>query len=296
MKKNGAGFGSVVVGLVFLGCGASDAREQRRVEAPPAAATVAARPAVSTSASAAARAPSNAAQTTAAPDPKSPAAVAARLVSDWCSTTETEDKPACSLVTFEVLDERKTGLLETAVLRLNAAVTPIEERQLLYMRRGDRIAVAPLAAAVSSGVGGFSHDISISNVSVVDRFGDAEPEWAAEIDVDVHDSDMGLCRLSGTHDRHLVVCGSTPDGFQCAKTPLVQSIYEEQGDTSARDCGKPRSTNRGFFLVAKHANKDVTLSPATGHRRITTSVRPPLVGKLSITNLMSSAALPVQHF
>ncbi len=296
VKRGGAGSGVGVVWLLIAAaCGAPEVRAQRQAEEPPPAGTVATRPVASTSASASTTAPS--AVPVAAPsDAKSPSAVAAHLVSEWCSTTGDEKKPPCSVVTFDVLEERKAGGIETAVLRVTAAETPIEERQFLYLRRGERVAVAPLAVAMSSGVGGFSHEITIGKISMADRTGDTEPEWSAEVEIDVHDSDMGLCRLTGTLDRQLVVCGSTPEGFECAKTPLVRSTYEEQGDAAASDCGKPKSKNRGFFLVAEHGDKDVTLRAAAGDRPITTPVRPPLVGTLTITKLMKSAALPLRSF
>lgn len=205
-----------------------------------------------------------------APPRTRPEVVGAELAKAWCARGGSgfgpvgtpEALPNCSKIVVTVAEQKNEGGLESAVIELRPEAMFSEEERYLYLRRGETEAVFFLVQGFSSGVGGFSHEIQLSNVRVADIAGDEAVEWSAEIVSESHDSDMGICALHGSEHRDFVVCSSTSKSFECLQLPLVDVSFEETASRDkAGECGPPKVVRSGFAASVQTAKGDIRVEP-----------------------------------
>lgn len=201
----------------------------------------------------------------------------------------------CTGASTRLRDERTDGDLRSAVLELEGQGNAWASAAHVVLQMGSGPhAIFPLGGAWSSGVGGTSHRLTIEEIQVRDVFGDAAPEWWAEIEIAAHDSDMGLCRVTGTVERALVLC--TPDAgrFACFHLPLASIAYQEITDTgSAGDpCERPRRSAEGYAGRATVARGHVEIVPVArpvNERALTKRTRAPFSGRVPLKRLLERA-------
>ncbi|NUP06635.1 MAG: hypothetical protein HOW73_11325 [Polyangiaceae bacterium] len=238
----------------------------------------------------------------------SPEGVAKRLAEVWRRDGGTffsksgvplgeDELPPAEDFTIEVVDERETGDLQTAVLVLRPKIPFGEEKQYLYIKRGGKVGTVELAHGFSSGVGGFSHYVVVRS-DAREREGDSPVRWWAEVEVEQHDSDMGLCAENGSMQRDLVFCSAEPSKMRCLQVPIERSEYKEQGTRDkAGSCSARKVTNRGYALDGKVDGSKIVLSPRPRtelRRPFSQSLAPPFKGSQPIAGLWNKAEVPIR--
>jgi hypothetical protein len=206
--------------------------------------------------------------------------------------------PPCNAAKIQTSNRRTDGVLDSMVFELSVSAGGFSEAHYLRLSTGQTSAAMKLAEAWSSGVGGFSHEIAIRNLQVDDVYGDTTPEWFAEIEVEAHDSDMGLCRIQGSIERSLVLCTSAADGFACLRLPLEKLAYDEIEPSSepSSKCAPPRVSRVGYAMEARVTRGFIELSAKSKtalEKPPTRKTKPPYRGKLSIAELLSRARADV---
>jgi len=230
-----------------------------------------------------------------------PHAIGERLAFDWCMRGGTsfspfgsqDGLPACSAIGVTITDARTDGDLETAVIELRPQHLASEEERYLFLRSGETIGLFIIAHGYSAGIGGFSHSIALENVRVLDVHGDTGLEWAAELALEEHDSDMGVCAQTGSERRELVLCTLEEGAFRCLQVPVVRNDYTERAAMSeGGECGPMRSTRKGFVSTVSLERGVIRFGNVPSSQRLPPFTRPvaaPFRGRVAIETLLAAA-------
>ncbi len=168
-----------------------------------------------------------------------------RLTQAYCQYMRREFMIECSgeLATLEESDVN--DLFTATVVRLKADRGP--EQVHLLIETANRWDTVLLAKNYSSGVGGFSHSITVTHDEAA-----APSLWVGVVENESHDSDLGECRVTADSARDWVVCGLQDGQPCCAQVPLARESFEDVSSMLERepDCAPPRVTREGFSRLA----------------------------------------------
>ncbi len=178
-------------------------------------------------------------------------------------------------------------------LTLSVEHTGLDEERVVRLRLGTHEAAFTLARGFSSGVGAFSHDVTVGTPEVGDVLGDAAPEWWVEVEVASRDSDMGECTTRTSLKRTLVLCTSDRGSPRCLNAALATEdvlVIEPSSDPTVT-CPSPRTERVGYALVAAVSDGVITFETAALGRAFTSATKPPWLGPVPIAKLLTEAPL-----
>lgn len=228
-------------------------------------------------------------------------AIGQQLAELWCRQGfgwPDATRPPCSAAHVRVSNRHTVGALESAVYDLSVSDGGFAEARYVQFRTAKATSALMLAQAWSAGVGGFSHEIVIEGARFEDVYADTAPEWLAEVEVETHDSDMGICRIQGSVERSLVLCTNAQGELACLKLPIMSIAYDEivTGSSPAVGCAAPRHDSVGYALNVNVARDFIELTPKKKSELAWPSMRakkPPFQGKVSIEKLLRRARADV---
>ncbi|MFO0548853.1 MAG: hypothetical protein U0271_10725 [Polyangiaceae bacterium] len=184
------------------------------------------------------------------------------------------------------------GGRDLAIITLSTEIAGLEEHKFAYLPSGGEAVF--LGAAMSTGVGGFSHSIEAYPASGAE--GLRNTELAARVTIETVDSDMGICTERGSTEERIVYCSRDADlHLKCFDIPSGESAYERvyEGDEY---CPPPRLANSGYHLDVRWQEGSIDLEAresAPSEYPITDPRAAPYVGELRWADLMQQSPAKV---